>query len=118
MRSSFRQRTLDFVPMIMALFTPVISGQTAQITGLVRDASGTSVPAARVLLRNLATNIDVPTVTNDQGYYTIANLNPGLTTYQYRRQDFGLLRGRAFNSTSRRWPEWTLIWRLAKCVRP
>jgi len=88
MRLPYGKLTIAFALTIMGPLTPVMSGQTAQITGLVRDSSGTSVPAAKVLLRNLATNIDVPTVTNDQGYYTIANLNPGLYDVSVHKEGF------------------------------
>ena len=62
-------------------------GQTAQITGMVRDASGTLVPGAKIVVRNVATNVESPTVTNDQGYYTIPSLNPG--TYEISIQKTG-----------------------------
>src|ERR1700716_4397138 len=51
--------------------------QTGQITGLVSDPAGTSVPGAKVAVTNLDTGIMRETNTNDQGYYTFALLNPG-----------------------------------------
>src|SRR5689334_14912098 len=52
-------------------------GQSAQITGLISDPSGTAVPAARVSVQNTATGITAQTLTNEQGYYTVSHLNPG-----------------------------------------
>ena len=51
--------------------------QTGQITGLVSDPGGTSVPGAKVSVTNTDTAIKRETTTNDQGYYTFALLNPG-----------------------------------------
>ena len=63
-------------------------GQTAQITGMVRDASGTLVPGAKIVVRNVATNVESPTVTNDQGYYTITSLNPGTYDISIQKPGF------------------------------
>src|SRR5438552_16034478 len=59
------------------LFTAAGFGQTAQMTGLITDPTGTAVPGARVSARNVETGIDSQVVTNEQGYYTITHLNPG-----------------------------------------
>jgi len=55
----------------------VAFAQTGQITGLVSDPAGTSVPGAKVAVTNIDTGIKRETRTNDQGYYTFALLNPG-----------------------------------------
>ena len=51
--------------------------QTGQITGLISDPAGTSVPGARVAVTNIDTGIKRESSTNDQGYYTVPLLNPG-----------------------------------------
>src|SRR6476660_1444710 len=58
-------------------FAAMAFAQTGQITGLVSDPAGTSVPAAKVAVTNVETGIKRETNTNDQGYYTFALLNPG-----------------------------------------
>jgi len=71
------------------LFIPVACfAQTAQLTGLVSDPSGTAVPNATVEIRNVATGVAGETVTNDRGYYTVPNLNPGTYDVSVRRQGF------------------------------
>jgi hypothetical protein len=71
------------------LFIPVTCfAQTAQLTGLVSDPSGTAVPNATVEIRNVATGVAGETVTNDRGYYTVSNLNPGTYDVSVRRQGF------------------------------
>ena len=52
--------------------------QTGQITGLISDPAGTSVPGACVVVANIDTGIKRETNTNDQGCYTVALLNPGI----------------------------------------
>ena len=49
----------------------------SSVSGVVIDASGASVPAARVELRNLATEIVQVLTTNAEGLYVAANLPPG-----------------------------------------
>jgi hypothetical protein len=60
--------------------------QTAQITGLVSDPTGTAVPEAQVTVTNSETGIR-HTSTNAQSYYTVPLLNPG--RYQLSVQKTG-----------------------------
>src|SRR5260370_26892674 len=47
------------------------------ITGTVTDPQGASVPAARLDIRNLETNVVTRTQTNGSGIYTAPPINPG-----------------------------------------
>src|SRR6195256_5432188 len=47
------------------------------VTGIVRDASGSVVANASVILRNVDTTIEHKTVSNDAGNYVFLNLGPG-----------------------------------------
>jgi hypothetical protein len=47
----------------------------ATITGLVTDASGASIPNAKVSATNLETNITISAVSNDSGNYTLPELS-------------------------------------------
>jgi hypothetical protein len=60
---------------------------TAQLTGVVTDASGAVAPQARVTVTNMATGIAREVPTNELGYYTAALLPPG--TYSVRVQKDG-----------------------------
>ena len=51
--------------------------QTALITGRVTDASGAVVPATSITVTNVATASDRKVATNEDGYYTVAQLLPG-----------------------------------------
>src|SRR5579862_5309571 len=47
------------------------------VSGLIFDTSGASIPAAKVELRNLATQIAQVATANAKGLYFAANLPPG-----------------------------------------
>jgi hypothetical protein len=68
-----------------------VQAQTGQITGLVSDPSGTSVPAAAVVVSNVATGIRHEVTTNEQGYYTVLFLNPGNYEIRVQKQGFKAL---------------------------
>lgn len=70
------------------LIASVAVGQTASITGRVSDSSGAVVPAASVSARNIATNIESKTVTNDEGYFNLLQLSPGAYTISVEKTGF------------------------------
>ena len=49
----------------------------ASITGVVSDATGAVIPNVTVLLENPSTSLEYRAVTNSEGAYTIANVQPG-----------------------------------------
>jgi hypothetical protein len=51
---------------------------TAQISGFVKDPTGSVVPKANVTIKNEATGLERKTTTNESGYYVVPNLPPGL----------------------------------------
>jgi hypothetical protein len=61
---------------------------TASLTGIITDANGGVIPGAQVTVLNQATNISVETVSGQDGYYTIANLRPGLYTVSVEERGF------------------------------
>src|SRR5215471_10036444 len=52
-------------------------GLTGSISGLVKDPKGGSIPNAKVVAKNVATNAEVETHTDEIGFYRILNLLPG-----------------------------------------
>src|SRR5688572_12082937 len=69
--------TVGRVLILASIACSCLLAQTAQITGLITDPSGTSVPGATVTITNVATGVRSQNVTNEQGYYTVLFLNPG-----------------------------------------
>lgn len=68
---------------LVALFCLSISliaqSDLGSITGFAKDASGATVPGAKITVRN-ATGLERTATTSDSGYYTITNIPPGLYT--------------------------------------
>ena len=54
----------------------------AQLNGTVTDPSGSLVIGANILLRNNATDVSFNVVTNEKGFYAVANVPPG--TYELK----------------------------------
>jgi hypothetical protein len=61
---------------------------TATVTGQARDASGAAVAGARVVARNVQTNIEREAVTSENGDYTIPLLNVGEYQVLIEKQGF------------------------------
>lgn len=85
--------TLNLYIMIMVvggLASPVAFGQstTGAITGILKDPNGATVPQAQVLTRNEATGVETRGVSNDEGFYRLANLQPGEYTVTVEAKGF------------------------------
>ena len=50
---------------------------TATLLGIVKDATGSSVPAATVTVKSMDTGLERTTGTDGGGNYTVPNLQPG-----------------------------------------
>jgi len=59
----------------------------ASITGTVTDSSGAAVPGAKIVVKNVATNIETSATSNEVGNYTVSQLIEG--TYSLRAQAAG-----------------------------
>jgi Carboxypeptidase regulatory-like domain/TonB dependent receptor-like, beta-barrel len=60
---------------------------TATLSGTVRDTSGAVVPSARITLTNSGTGLSRTVDTDDQGRYSLTDLDPG--TYELRAEHPG-----------------------------
>jgi outer membrane receptor protein involved in Fe transport len=73
---------------LAALLAPaLLFGQSAEISGLVKDPVGAVIPNASVEIRNQDTGVRQKTTTNTDGLYSVPGLNPG--TYQATVQATG-----------------------------
>jgi Carboxypeptidase regulatory-like domain/TonB dependent receptor len=71
------------------LLAAISSAQTfGQITGVVQDQSGASVPSAAVTVTNAATNATRSTTTNSDGLYLFPDLAPGTYNVQVMAPGF------------------------------
>jgi len=75
---------------LAVVFTALAFGQSERgtITGAVRDQSGAVVPSANVTITNQATNIAIHATTNNDGEFTVPNLQPGLYIVRVEKQGF------------------------------
>src|SRR6202041_3277177 len=62
----------------LSLCPPAHAQSTALLNGTVSDASGAAVPAAKVILRNVATSEEWDTQTNSAGLYVFPSVPPGI----------------------------------------
>lgn len=69
---------------LLALLPGPLNAQlsTATVTGVVRDTSGSVVPGATVVLKNVETNVERRTVSNASGNYSFTNIPPGRYTME------------------------------------
>src|SRR6266513_3149668 len=74
-----RSRKVLLACLLASAWLSAISAQTfqAQITGVVRDPSGSLIPNARVVATNTATGVAYSTESNAQGIYRVLSLPPG-----------------------------------------
>jgi hypothetical protein len=77
MRSRF---LLSVSVTLLSVVSAYAQSDTAQISGFVKDPTGSVVPNASVVIRNEATGLERKTATNESGYYVVPNLPPGFYT--------------------------------------
>ncbi|HEY2932726.1 MAG TPA: carboxypeptidase regulatory-like domain-containing protein [Acidobacteriota bacterium] len=61
---------------------------SSQISGYVKDSSGAVIPGATVTVKNETRDFRRDAVTNDAGYYVVANVPPGLYTVSVELSGF------------------------------
>jgi hypothetical protein len=83
-RSSSNGRTIlaicafSALAVLSAINSAQAQGQFGQMTGLVKDPSGSGIPAADVVVTNQQTGVQAKTVTTSEGNYTVTSLVPGV----------------------------------------
>src|SRR5947199_2735446 len=71
-----------------ASFSPLLFGQTAQITGTVTDSSSAVITGAGITVTNVDTGTTRKALSNDEGYYTLPFLQPGKYKMTAQRDGF------------------------------
>ena len=67
----------SFVFALVLAASPVFAQSTATLEGVVTDTQGAVMPGVSVTIRNTATGIERPAVTDSAGRYVAASLAPG-----------------------------------------
>ena len=70
------------------LLTGIASGQDAQLSGLIQDASESEVPGAEIILRNDQTGGRRTVRSSESGLYTFTTLTPGVYRMTVRAAGF------------------------------
>src|SRR3984885_15301691 len=83
-----------YLRIVFAIFVVLVSSgimfaqsDLATISGFVKDPSGATMPGAKVLVRNKS-GVERQTTTNDNGYYSMTNMPPGLYTLDVEAPGF------------------------------
>src|SRR6516225_8509881 len=77
----FRRRfSCGLVSAALSLASLCAQSDLATVTGIVTDPAGAAAPTVAVTMRHLDTNVRRSVLTNEEGIFTIVNLNPG--TYE------------------------------------
>jgi hypothetical protein len=76
--------------LLVAALGPAASAQveTGQITGRVTDPNGAVVPGAAVAVKSVETGAERAATTDEEGAYTVTNLQPGLYDVSVQAQNF------------------------------
>jgi hypothetical protein len=61
---------------------------SAQISGYVKDSAGAVIAGAKVIVKSQAKSIERTAITNDQGYYVIANVPPDVYSITVEQAGF------------------------------
>src|SRR6202050_4102103 len=72
----------------LAPFSAFAQSDVASISGFVKDASGAVVPGAKVVVKNEGVEFERTLTTNNEGYYFVAALPPGLYTVSAEHAGF------------------------------
>src|SRR5688500_1485735 len=78
--------------LLVLTFAVILPAQTASITGRVTDSSGALVPGARVAAVSAASGVETATATNEEGYYNLPALLPGVYNLTVVKPGFQTLR--------------------------
>ena len=73
------QRVLLTLTLLLGSFVSHALGQSvgATVTGVVKDSTGATIPGAKVVVTNLATNVERAGASNGTGLYTISDVPAG-----------------------------------------
>src|ERR1700719_3615715 len=87
---------LKKIALVLLVSLPVFAKQVV-LSGVVRDRSQGTVPAAGVTARNEASGFERSTIASAEGVYSLPNLQPGTYTLELRATGFQVLRQTGVN---------------------
>jgi len=87
-RPSLRLAALLAAGLSLLVAAPAVAQSTATLQGTVTDGQGAAVPGASVAVKNVATGLERPTVTDTRGQYQVASLPVGVYRVQVTAPGF------------------------------
>jgi hypothetical protein len=94
MRHVPRLRRLLLLTAVLVAGTCVAQQPTAQITGIITDASGAVIPDARITAANINTGVQAVSQSNESGNYVFSNLTAGTYTLSVQKGGFSTVERR------------------------
>ncbi|HTG16915.1 MAG TPA: TonB-dependent receptor, partial [Blastocatellia bacterium] len=89
MKSTRRPLTLLAVFVLLLLSAGALAQETtATISGQVTDSAGAAVSGAEVTLTSMSTREERKTASNDEGYYSLTFITPGIYDFSVKLQGF------------------------------
>ena len=88
-RARVRGRVLTATAAFFLLMPALASAQTAELRGTVVDASGGALPGVAIMVRNEATGVERPVVTDEVGAFRVPALQPGPYALESSLMGFG-----------------------------
>ena len=86
-KTAWTARLLAVLLVLMAALTAASQTPTASISGVVHDSTGAVVPQVKITLRNIAKGTSRGASSDNNGQYTMTNVEPG--TYELRAERTG-----------------------------
>jgi hypothetical protein len=83
-----RNRLLFLLPLVCG---SGLMAQTAEVSGLIKDSSGSSVPKAAIRIQNMDTGTKSEAISNQDGFYDIPFLKPGLYEITVEAKGFKII---------------------------
>ncbi|MFL6447508.1 MAG: carboxypeptidase-like regulatory domain-containing protein [Bryobacteraceae bacterium] len=77
-----------FLFAVLIVSTCLAQQPTAQITGIITDASGAVIPEARISATNINTGVEAVTQSNESGNYVFSNVPIGTYKLSVQKQGF------------------------------
>lgn len=77
-----------FLPLFLASSWLAAQEFRASVAGRVTDPGGASIAGVAITVRSVATGVETPTTTDDEGRYQVLFLNPGEYTLTAEKQGF------------------------------
>lgn len=89
LRARVRRLVLTVSALVFLLLPALTSAQTAELRGTVTDSTGGALPGVAIMIRNEATGVERPVVTDEAGAFRLPAMQPGPYAIESSLMGFG-----------------------------